>query len=170
MSKIKAEDVVREDRAKMRFRFRYSAGAETDPYLVFAVREGDSPWAMFLSYPVARLYDDGTVLAVPWTFERLQDALFPTMTRVRACYGGDWHLEIRNNTPADLADVRKRWAPKPTMKGIPRAEPRRKVATQEMLAGILGKKPIPGLGEGPIRADFDNDPALQDDEESWEAG
>lgn len=143
MSKIRASEVVAKDRAKMKFRYRYGCAEASDPFLVFAVCSGEKPWAMFLSYPVARLYDDGVVMPIPWTEDSLRDAMFHVIQNVKGCYGGDWHLEIRHNTPADLSDVRRRWAPKPAMKSVPPAAKQVKIATREMLDRLAQPKELP---------------------------
>lgn len=143
MSKIKASEVVAKDRAKMKWRYRYGCGDASDPFLVFAVRSGEKPWALFLSYPVARVYDDGVVVPIVWTEDLLRDAMFHAIQNIKAGYGGDWHLEIHHNTPADLSDVRRRWAPKPTMKSVPPAAKPVKVAPREMLDRLAQPKELP---------------------------
>jgi hypothetical protein len=47
-----------------------------------------------VNYPTAKQWPDGQVAHVPWTQDRLRDALAPTMRRIRGIYGGEWILLI----------------------------------------------------------------------------
>lgn len=117
---------------------------------------------MPLAYPVARIYDDGTVLPIPWTEETLHTHLLDAIGRIRKAYGGEWLLEIRNNTVQADLELRRRWPPLPRLKTLKTEPPRQKVASRQMLDRMVGaRQSIPGLGQGPVKFDPENDPDLQ---------
>lgn len=47
-----------------------------------------------LAYPTARRFGNGVIRAIPWTEDRLRDAMQHTFRGIRATYGGDWILSI----------------------------------------------------------------------------
>lgn len=74
-------------------RFLYGDDGEFEA-LAVCPREGLPDIVHTLSYPTARQWPDGQVSCIPWTEDRLRDALAPTMRRLRGIYGGEWILLI----------------------------------------------------------------------------
>ncbi len=90
-------------------KFRYGY-AVNEPFQVWIVKQSDWKVRIPLSYPTRRIYDNGTVQAIDWTWERLHDAMLPYLQRHQHQYGGDWVLEIKEPAPepsvAELVKMR----------------------------------------------------------------
>ena len=80
---------------KRSFKYQSAVGHESEPFQVFIVdpAKDDKPPA-FLSYPVARVYDDGTRQMVPWTAELLMDAMQPFLRKWNTLYQTKCFLKV----------------------------------------------------------------------------
>lgn len=136
----------------VKYHLRYSTGDEREPFRAYAVRQGERPWVMALSYPVARLYADGVVVPIDWTAESLRQAMCRAAQDVKRSCGGEWILEIAENKPDADGEVRRRWVPKPQLRSVP-AEPQRQTAASREMIDRL-RKPLELTGQ-PLRADED---------------
>ncbi len=87
------EQGQRKPQGKCRLCFR-----EDGPFDVYAVRLDNEPRArMRITYPTHRAYEDGTVLAIPWTNDLLTEFLQPTLRTIRSVYVGQWCLDFRSH-------------------------------------------------------------------------
>jgi hypothetical protein len=80
------------------------------PFNVYVVRllADGREHHVLITYPTHRCYENGVVEPIPWTAEKLMDAMQRTLREVRASYGGDWWLEIKEPKPDPAPEIGKR--------------------------------------------------------------
>lgn len=102
------------------YKFRYAVGDSTERWVAIASRTEPRPWLIPLSYPTARISEGGFRI-IPWSADRLREALLPVIEKLKKAYGGDWTLKICANTAGMDQDAERRHVSLPTMKGVENA-------------------------------------------------
>lgn len=118
--------------------FCYLANSDQEPYRVFAVEQDPPPHRRArrfrISYPVARLWSDGTKEMAKWTPADLITYMQGPLRKIANSYGGTYVLDVQFREPVrDPIEPLFRRAPQPQMQGVPREAPPKTTATKEDL-------------------------------------
>jgi len=127
--------------------------------------DGAPWWTMPIKYPTHRRYDNGVLVAIPWTADKLMEAMQPILREIRSAYGGEWFLKIEQAKPEPEPEFNRKRVPRPELKSTPKPEPPDGRKVKEMVDRMMAedrRRKLPEKATG-YRFDPDNDPELQGD-------
>lgn len=85
---------------KGKYDFIYGTDGEFDVVASCPRCDGRPDFCVRLAYPTARRYENGVVRSIPWTEDRLREAMQSPFRTIRGMYSGDWILSIWRATPS----------------------------------------------------------------------